>query len=111
MALPMQTASSASEPSLNSSPVAPECAAEGAVRTSGSPQQSLEGLMRQALEVPGAATALLEAFAKQTRALRMVQEADARGAASLPSDVRTRLADAAASTPVWLAVGGTGVRG
>ena len=75
-------------------------------------EHSLEGLMRQALEVPGAASALLEAFAKQTRALRLVQEADARGAASLPSDVRTRLADAAASTPLWLAVSGAaGVRG
>lgn len=111
MALPMQGASSATEPSLISSPIVPEFGADAPVRGGGSPQQSLEGLMRQALEVPGAASALLEAFAKQTRALRLVQEAEARGAASLPSDVRSRLADAAASTPLWLAVGGAGVRG
>ncbi|MBC7843992.1 MAG: hypothetical protein H7099_16845, partial [Gemmatimonadaceae bacterium] len=33
---------------------------------------TLEVLMRQALEVPGAASALLEAFAAQSRALRLV---------------------------------------
>lgn len=70
---------------------------------------TLELLMRQALEVPGAATALLQAFAAQSRALRMVQEADARGAASLPTELRHRLAAAAARTPVWLATG-EGVR-
>jgi hypothetical protein len=72
---------------------------------------TLEVLMRQALEVPGAATALLEAFAAQSRALRMVQEADARGAASLPSELRSRLAAVAARTPSWLAADtGSGVR-
>lgn len=72
---------------------------------------TLEVLMRQALEVPGAATALLEAFAAQSRALRMVQEADARGAASLPSELRSRLAAVAARTPSWLsAESGSGVR-
>lgn len=71
---------------------------------------TLELLMRQALEVPGAATALLEAFAAQSRALRLVQEADERGAASLPSELRHRLAAAAARTPSWLATGGAGVR-
>jgi hypothetical protein len=67
----------------------------------GSP--TLDLLMRQALEVPGAATALLEAFAAQSRALRLVQEADARGATSLPPELRQRLASVAARTPVWLA--------
>ena len=72
---------------------------------------TLEVLMRQALEVPGAATALLEAFAAQSRALRMVQEADARGAASLPSELRSRLAAVAARTPSWLSAdSGSGVR-
>jgi hypothetical protein len=71
---------------------------------------TLELLMRQALEVPGAATALLEAFAAQSRALRLVQEADARGAASLPTELRDRLAAAAARTPSWLATNGPGVR-
>jgi hypothetical protein len=71
---------------------------------------TLELLMRQALDVPGAATALLEAFAAQTRALRLVQEADARGAASLPPELRHRLAAAVARTPSWLAAGGAGVR-
>ncbi len=66
--------------------------------------------MRQALEVPGAATALLEAFAAQSRALRMVQEADARGAAQLPSDLRNRLAAVAARTPTWLSAEAAGVR-
>ncbi len=59
--------------------------------------------MRQALEVPGAASALLEAFAAQASALRLVQEADARGAATLPAEIRNRLASVAKRTPVWLA--------
>lgn len=71
---------------------------------------TLELLMRQALEVPGAAAALLEAFAAQSRALRLVQEADARGAASLPMELRRGLAAAAARTPAWLSAGGSGVR-
>ncbi len=71
---------------------------------------TLEMLMRQALEVPGAATALLEAFAAQSRAIRLVQEADARGAASLPSELRHRLAAVTARTPSWLAAGSAGVR-
>lgn len=71
---------------------------------------TLEVLMRQALEVPGAASALLEAFAAQTRALRLVQEADARGAAQLPTELRHRLASVAARTPAWLSAEGTGVR-
>ena len=72
---------------------------------------TLELLMRQALEVPGAATALLEAFAAQTRALRLVQEADARGAALLPTELRHRLAAVAARTPTWLTSdAGAGVR-
>ncbi len=71
---------------------------------------TLELLMRQALDVPGAATALLEAFAAQTRALRLVQEADARGAASLPPELRHRLAAVVERTPSWLAAGGAGVR-
>ena len=71
---------------------------------------TLELLMRQALEVPGAATALLEAFAAQLRALRLVQEADARGAASLPTELRDRLAAVAARTPTWLATNSAGVR-
>jgi len=66
---------------------------------------TLDLLMKQALEVPGAASALLEAFAAQSRALRMIQEADARGAASLPAELRHRLAAAAARTPGWLAAG------
>ncbi len=71
---------------------------------------TLEMLMRQALEVPGAATALLEAFAAQSRAIRLVQEADARGAASLPSELRHRLAAVTARTPSWLSAGSAGVR-
>ncbi len=72
---------------------------------------TLEVLMRQALEVPGAAAALLDAFAAQSRALRLVQEADARGAASLPTELRQRLEAAAARTPAWLSAGsGAGVR-
>ena len=67
--------------------------------------QALEGLMRQALAVPGAAAALLEAFALQSRTLRLVQEADARGAASLPVELRQRLTLAAATTPSWLMLG------
>ena len=66
--------------------------------------------MRHALEVPGAAAALLDAFAAQACALRLVQEADARGAASLPSDLRQGIAAAAARTPSWLAGGTAGVR-
>jgi hypothetical protein len=72
---------------------------------------TLEVLMRQALEVPGAATALLEAFAAQSRALRLVQEAEARGAASLPRELTHRLAAAAARTPSWLVSEAGGVRG
>ncbi len=72
---------------------------------------TLELLMRQALEVPGAAAALLDAFAAQSRALRLVQEADARGAASLPTELRQRLDAAAARVPAWLTAGsGAGVR-
>lgn len=71
---------------------------------------TLELLMRQALAVPGAASALLEAFAAQSRALRLVQEADARGAASLPAELRHRLAAVAERTPSWLAATGAGVR-
>lgn len=71
---------------------------------------TLEVLMRQALEVPGAAAALLDAFAAQSRALRMVQEADARGATSLPMELRQGLEAAAARTPAWLSAGtGAGV--
>ena len=70
----------------------------------------LDALMRHALEVPGAAAALLDAFAAQASALRLVQEAEARGAASLPSDLRRGIAAAAARTPSWLAVGTAGVR-
>lgn len=77
---------------------------------SASADLTLEMLMRQALEVPGAATALLEAFAAQSRALRLVQEADARGAALLPSELRHRLAAVVARTPSWLATEGAGVR-
>jgi len=71
---------------------------------------TLDLLMQHALQVPGAAAALLDAFAAQARALRLVQEADARGAASLPSELRQRIAAAAARTPSWLAVGSAGVR-
>ena len=79
-------------------------------REAHSPDLTLEVLMRQALEVPGAATALLEAFAAQSRALRLVQEADARGATSLPAELRHRLAAVAERTPFWLAATGAGVR-
>lgn len=71
---------------------------------------TLDSLMQQALQVPGAAAALLDAFAAQARALRLVQEADARGAASLPSELRMRIAAATARTPAWLSVGSAGVR-
>lgn len=84
-----------------------DCATQAPTPTSG---LTLEMLMRQALDVPGAAAALLEAFAAQSRALRLVQEADARGAASLPDELRHRLAAVAARTPSWLATAGAGVR-
>jgi len=71
---------------------------------------TLDLLMQQALQLPGAAAALLDAFAAQARALRLVQEADARGAASLPSELRQGIAAAAARTPSWLAVWSAGVR-
>ena len=74
------------------------------------PDVSLEVLLRQALEVPGAAMQLLEAFAAQSRALRLVQEADARGAASLPAELRHRLAAVMNCTPSWMASGNAGVR-
>lgn len=62
----------------------------------------LDGLAREALALPGAGAALLHAFAAQTRALRLVLDADAIGAAALPADVRTRLQGAVALTPPWL---------
>jgi hypothetical protein len=65
--------------------------------------EQLDLLMRQALSLPGAASALLEAYAAQSRALRLVQEAEARGAARLPAELRLRLESAAARTPTWLA--------
>jgi hypothetical protein len=80
---------------------------EGEVRTF--EHAALDRLMHEALAVPGAAEALLAAFAAQSRALRLVQEADARGAASLPNELRQRLAQAAERTPTWLAAG-AGVR-
>lgn len=61
-----------------------------------------EALLLEMVRAPGAAEALLTAFAAQTRALRLVLDADARGAASLPADVRHRLARAIARTPEWL---------
>jgi hypothetical protein len=65
-------------------------------------EPALDVLLRQALDVPGAASALLQAFAAQSRALHLVQEADARGAASLPSELRHRIADVTRRTPTWL---------
>jgi hypothetical protein len=99
-----------SSSTAGSSRVSAPTDADGVLGASG--DLSLEVLMRQALEVPGAASALLEAFAAQSRALRLVQEADARGAASLPSELRHRLEAVAARTPVWLAAtsGVSGVR-
>ena len=73
-------------------------------------ETALDTLMRHALAVPGAAAALLDAFAAQACALRLVQEAEARGAASLPSDLRQGIAAAAARTPTWLAAVTAGVR-
>lgn len=70
---------------------------------------SLHALMRHALEVPAAAIALIEAFAAQSRALRLIQEADARGAASLPPELRHRVADVTERSAAWLS-GGDGVR-
>ncbi|MDZ7631211.1 MAG: hypothetical protein U5K74_07655 [Gemmatimonadaceae bacterium] len=105
MALPLEALPSAgAPPRVDVEAPAPRTGA-------GEPDLTLEVLMRQALAVPGAASALLEAFAAQSRALRLIQEADARGAASLPSELRHRLAAAAARTPVWLATDATGVRG
>lgn len=70
---------------------------------------SLHALMRHALEVPAAAIALIETFAAQSRALRLIQEADARGAASLPLELRHRVADVTERSAAWLS-GGEGVR-
>ena len=103
MALPSKT----NEHQTGSSTLGAEISSPGAMRPA---DLTLEVLMRQALEVPGAAAALLEAFAAQTRALRMVQEADARGAASLPAELRHRLAAVAERTPSWLAATSAGVR-
>jgi hypothetical protein len=103
VALPSQT----TEQDIKSSTLGAEISSPGAMRPA---DLTLEVLMRQALEVPGAAAALLEAFAAQSRALRMVQEADARGAASLPAELRHRLAAVAERTPSWLAATGAGVR-
>ena len=105
MALPLEAES-------NAVPTGSSTVDAGVSRTSmDSADLTLELLMRQALEVPGAATALLEAFAAQSRALRLVQEADARGAALLPPELRNRLAAVAARTPSWLASdGAAGVR-
>jgi hypothetical protein len=111
VALPMQTVSLTAEPGHPAPDEARYASVELGSDLPADAYQSLECLMRQALTVPGAAGALLEAFAVQTRALRMVQEADARGAASLPAEVRSRLAAAAARTPLWLTVAGAGVRG
>ena len=103
MALPSQI----TEQDIVSFTLGAETSSPGAMRSA---DLTLEVLMRQALEVPGAAAALLEAFAAQSRALRMVQEADARGAASLPAELRHRLAAVAERTPSWLAATGAGVR-
>jgi hypothetical protein len=103
VALPSQTA----EQDIGSSTLGAAISSPDAMRPA---DLTLEVLMRQALEVPGAAAALLEAFAAQSRALRMVQEADARGAASLPAELRHRLADVAERTPSWLAATRAGVR-
>jgi DnaJ-domain-containing protein 1 len=70
---------------------------------------SLHALMRQALEVPAAAIALIEAFAAQSRALRLIQEADSRGAASLPTELRHRVAEVTERSAAWLSEG-AGVR-
>lgn len=92
-------------------PMTTERTSERSTTTDGSRADlTLEILMRQALDVPGAATALLEAFAAQARALRLVQEADARGAASLPAELRHRIASVAERTPSWLSAVGAGVR-
>lgn len=84
--------------------------AKGRAGNSSNADLTLEVLMRQALEVPGAASALLEAYAAQSRALRLVQEADARGAATLPTELRQRLELVASRAPSWLAIEGEGVR-
>jgi hypothetical protein len=63
----------------------------------------LETLAREAMALPGAGAALLHAFAAHARAVRLVLEADALGAAALPAEVRARLQGAAATTPHWLA--------
>ena len=107
MALPLSSV----QDSEIDAPVTASASAHRAAIVNASADLTLEVLMRQALDVPGAATALLEAFAAQSRALRLVQEADARGAASLPSDLRHRLAAVVARTPSWLASEGlAGVR-
>jgi hypothetical protein len=59
-------------------------------------------LMGAMVQSPGAAAELLTALASQTRALRLVMDADARGAVSLPVEVRQRIARAMDSTPPWL---------
>lgn len=63
---------------------------------------ALDMLVREALGVPGAAAALLAAFAAQARALRLVLEAEALGATALPPAVREDLRGAVALTPPWL---------
>ncbi|HYW51436.1 MAG TPA: hypothetical protein VE861_12570 [Gemmatimonadaceae bacterium] len=103
MALPLH----AVEPVLHSADTADDLLTRSVLPSADHP---LETLLRQALDVPGAAAALLEAFAAQSRALRLVQEADARGAASLPAELRQRLAAAVNRTPSWLAASGAGVR-
>jgi hypothetical protein len=63
---------------------------------------ALDALVREALDVPGAAAALLAAFAAQARALRLVLDAEALGATALPPAVREDLRGAVALTPAWL---------
>ena len=69
---------------------------------SGIEDVALDALVREALDVPGAAAALLAAFAAQARALRLVLDADALGATALPPAVREDLRGAVALTPAWL---------
>ena len=67
------------------------------------PARQLDTLVREVLTVDGAAGALYLALAAQTRALRLVWEAERRGVGALPADVVAAVRSAITQAPHgWL---------
>lgn len=63
----------------------------------------LDAMMRELLAVPGAAGALCAALAAQSRALRLVWEAERRGVGALPADVVAAVRSAVQQAPdAWM---------